>query len=163
MEYFDNKTIKTKPLYRGLTIGAGVTAVFAVIMAVFLLFNNYHIEKDFPENAKQLKKLQRQYKANPDNNAVVEQLRSLDAKVKHDELRRQRFGQTGSVFFTIGIIISAMCLLTARMLLHPEPKIPDQPICSGEFIQKAMQTRIALSIACAVIFAVGVFFLLYGA
>jgi hypothetical protein len=161
MAYIDNTQIMARPLYRGLMRCFIVAGVFAVIAAALLLVNAYYIETIDGQRVKQLQELQLQYDAQPQSDALAKKIRAFDARIRRDALRRQGFGQVGAVYFIVGIVSAFTCLLITRMMLQPEPIIPKQPICAGEFIVWAKQTRITVAAVAAVIAAVGLFFVFY--
>ena len=160
MDYIDNTQIRARPLYRGLIRCFVAAGAFAVMTAALLLVNVYYSEKIDTQNVKQLQKMQRQYDSRPYSEALAGKIRAFDARIRRDALRRRGFGQVGAVYCIVGLVTAVGCFLIARMMLRPEPTIPKQPICAGEFLQWAKQTRIAIAITAAIIAAVGLFFVL---
>jgi hypothetical protein len=102
--------------------------------------------------------MRKKYEARPHKDALAQKIRVLDVQIRRDELGRQRFGQTGKVYFAAGILTAVVCLLVAKMLLRPEPVIPKKPLCAGDFSGNARNTRIAVAAVAAVIAASGLVF-----
>jgi outer membrane protein assembly factor BamB len=160
MDYIDNTEIKSRPLYQGLMGAATVAAVFAVIAAALLAVNAYSIETAAPQKAGQLSAMEKQFDVQPNNEKLAEQIRTLDAQIRRDELRRQHFGHTGAIYFIVCLLAGAGSFAAARLMLSPAPAIPTQPVCSGESIRRAVQARTAVTVVLAVIAATGLFFTL---
>ena len=157
MNYIDNIEIKTKPLFQGLMGTATVASVFAAIAAVLLIVNAYYNEKVIPQIDEQLHQLQKQFDLRPSDETLAGQIRTLDAKLRRDELRCQEFGQTGAVYFIVSLLVSAAAFAIARLMLRPSPTVPTGAVCSGLSVQRAMQVRTATTIICAVIAAVALY------
>ena len=161
MEYIDNTQIRARPLYRGLMRSFIVAGAFAAIAAALLLMNVYYIDTIDKRQVKQLQELQLHYESQPQSDAIARRIRAFDARIRRDALRRQHFGQVGAVYCIVGIVAAFACFLIAKMMLQPEPAIPKQPVCAGEFLVWAKQTRIAVATAAAAIAAAGLFFVLH--
>ncbi len=160
MEYIDNIEIKSRPLYQGLMGAATVAVVFAAIAAALLVMNAYAIEKVAPQKARQLSEMQKQFDLRPNDEVLAGQIRSLDAQIRRDELRRQHFGFTGVIYLVVSLLAAVLSIAAARLMLSPAPAIPTQPICSGQTIYRAMQVRMATTVVCVVIAAVALFTIL---
>jgi outer membrane protein assembly factor BamB len=160
MDYIDNIEIKSRPLYQALTATATVAAVFAAIAAVLLIANAYRIQKTIPQKTKELSRMQKQFDLRPNDEALAGQIRTLDAQVRREELRRQHFGHAGAIYLVASLLAAAGSFAITRLMLSPAPSIPTQPICTGESIRRAMQIRTAMTVVCAVIGSVALFAIL---
>jgi outer membrane protein assembly factor BamB len=163
MNYPDNTEIRLSPLYQGLMGGSIAAMVFAGIAAALLIANVYSIEAVAPQKAGQLSEMEKQFDTqpnNPDISGLAEQIRTFDAQIRRDELRRQRFAQTGAIYFIVSLLAGVGSFTAARLMLRPAPAIPTQPVCPGQSIQRAMQVRMATTVVCVVIASVAMYAIL---
>jgi len=158
MAYIDNAQIKARPLYRGLMRCSAAAGLFAAVAGALLLISAFHGDRIEAQNVKQLRKIQRQYDALPHSDAAAGKIRALDVVIRREALRRQGFSRLMAIYCIVALVTSVGCLLIAKMMMLPEPAIPKQPICAGEFIQWAKLTRMAITVAAVVLAALGLFF-----
>lgn len=144
-------------MYQGLIACSIVGMVFAGLAAILLIVNAYQIEKVAPAKTEQLLQMQKQFDLQPNHETLAGQIRALDAQIRKDELRRQRFGQTGVIYLVVSLVVGIGSMTAARMMLSPAPAIPTHPICIGQSVQRAMQVRTSTTIVCAVIAAAALF------
>lgn len=157
MDYLDNTQIKMRPLYQGLMGCSVVATVLGVVAAVLLAVAGYQIRVTDPAQATLLQKYKEQLQAKPSDEALAEKIRDLDARVRRNELRRQQFIHTGTLYFAGSIVIAAVCFIAARSMLKPAPVVPRADLCPGEQIQRARQTRLAVTITLALLGALGLY------
>ncbi len=157
MNYCDNTEIKLSPLYQGLIGGAVVAAVFAGIAVALLMTNAYQLRVIGPQRAEQLQTMQKQFDSRPNDETLAGQIRTLDVQIRRDTLRQQRFVQTGTVYLVVSVLIAAAGFAATRLMLRPAPVIPTRPVCGGDVIRRAMQVRMAVTIAFVIIAAAGLY------
>lgn len=157
MDYLDNTQIKMRPLYQGLMGCSVVATVLGVVAAVLLAVAGYQIRVTDPAQAALLQTYKEQLQTKPSDQVLAEKIRDLDARVRRNELRRQQFIHTGTIYFAGSIVIAAVCFIAARSMLKPAPVVPTADICPGEQIQRARQTRLAVTVTLALLGALGLY------
>ncbi|MEN6306719.1 MAG: PQQ-binding-like beta-propeller repeat protein [Anaerohalosphaeraceae bacterium] len=157
MEYIDNSQIKMRPLYQGLMGCSVVATALGVVAAVLLAVAGYQIRVTDPAQAEMLQKMKEQLQTRSSDEALAGQIRDLDALVRRNELRRQQFIHTGTIYLAGSIIVAAVCFIAARSMLKPAPVVPTADTCPAEQIQRARQTRLAVTVTLAVLGAVGLY------
>jgi outer membrane protein assembly factor BamB len=160
MEIFDNTEIKARPLYQGLIGAAVVAAVFAVIAAVLLAITGYRITGEAPKQAGKLRAMQEQLQTRSFDAALTEQIRTVDEQIRRDELRCQRFIETGGLYFAGSTLVAVICFMATRVMLRPAPIIPAEESCSGLQIQQAMRVRLAVTVVVVLLAATGLYVIL---
>ncbi len=157
MDYIDNTQIKMRPLYQGLMGCSVVATVLGVVAAVLLAVAGYQIRVTDPAQTDLLQKQKEQLQAKPSDQALAEKIRDLDARVRRNELRRQQFIHTGTIYLAGSIVIAAVCFIVARSMLNPAPVVPTVDTCPAEQVQRARQTRLAVTVTLALLGAVGLY------
>ncbi len=160
MELVDNTEIKARPVYQGLIGAAIVAAVFAAIAAALLATTSYQITFEAPKQALKLHAMQEQLQARLFDEALTGQIRMLDEHIRRDELRCQRFIETGGLYFAGSTLIAVVCFMATRLMLRPAPIIPTEEPCSGLQIQQAMRVRLVVTIAMISLAAAGLYVIL---
>lgn len=160
MDIVDNTEIKARSLYQGLIGAAIVAAMFAAIAAVLLAMTSYHLALKAPKQAARLHNMQEQLQTRSFDELLTEQIRRLDEQIRRDELRRQRFIETGGLYFAGSTLVAVVCFMTTRLMLRPSPTISAEEPCPGLQIQQAMRVRLAVTVVMILLAAGGLYVIL---
>lgn len=131
-----------------LTISAGI---FSVVILVFLIFNYVQLKSDDPLNSPELMELKERLSRDPANEAIKEQIRSLDLQLRKAYFRHRKFSNLGSYFLigSVSIFLIGIKFVYSYREKLPMPKQEQKP--KDEI--KSKESKIAIGIIGILIFA----------
>ncbi len=135
------------PWYQSFAGGAAVSFVFSAIVAAMLGWTFWQIRFVDEPRAKRLAEMQEKYSLQGVDSALEGQIRSLDTELRRDQFRRQRFVYRGTVYLVGGLLVFSFCVLAARGLAGPKPRLSQNPDLRAIQIRHAVQARLAVTIA----------------
>lgn len=123
--------LRQHPWYQAAVGSAIVSCVFAVAMMILLGNAVYQLKVIDPERSETLEAKKRQFESQPANEALRQEIRSMDREIRRDQFARIRFVRHGVVLQMVFMAILIGSLLWMQSFSARDP-LPDSPALSAE-------------------------------
>jgi len=132
-EPFDITTMQNQPAnsntlsYRIATRTAAVAAIFSLIVASLLVYDFFHRSMKDPSLTPAREALKTALEAQPANEAIQAQIRSLDQESRDEWFRQKAFAYSGAGMLCGGIIVSLVAAKWSATLHRKHPQMLPPP------------------------------------
>ena len=113
----------TKPNIRLLQQIALISAVFAVLLSVLIIVNYLQLQRADPLNTKALNAMVERLRANPEDQALRDQVRELDLLARRAFFTNQWQVKTGGLLLLCSILVMVTCLQAIGYYKKISPEI----------------------------------------
>ena len=118
----DDKKTRTKLWYNAAKRIAVVAGVLAGILSVLMVANYFQTKSVDPLNSPAITQLMTRLRENPEDTALMEQIRALDLLARKAYFTHQWQIRTGSYLLFAFVLV---CLLALKFMSSLEPRLPD--------------------------------------
>lgn len=125
----DNNKNKGKTfLFNAADRVAVIAAVFAVILSLLLVINYIQTKSADPLNSKAISQLMLQHQEEPENTALIEQIRALDLLARKAYFTHQWQVRTGSYLLFVLVLVSLGAMKYKSSLKPNLPELSEDPV-----------------------------------
>ena len=133
---------------------AVVAAVFCVIVCVLLLLNHFRTHFTGPLESQELMGLKQKLLSNPEDESLIEQIRSLDVRLRQEYFRRQHYSLWGKYLLLGGLIVflisGKLAAVYKKQPPHPSGPTSDN-LRSERIFHLAFRAVLVLTVLIAIV------------
>ncbi|MBN1127253.1 MAG: PQQ-binding-like beta-propeller repeat protein [Sedimentisphaerales bacterium] len=127
--------------------GAGVAAVFALIIAGFLIGNWIEMTFFFPRQEDRLLEMKQAVAADPADEQLTLQVRQMDQTLMQKRFRRLDFSKKGGYLLLGCVTVLLLSLKFAQYFEYRHPMPQPQPDQTAEQVRSAKRARFSVTVA----------------
>ena len=136
--------ITRNPWQQAMALCAGIALVFCIIVLALLLINHIQSKRYDPLSTEHYYALQEKLVSNPQDEAVKQEIREIDLRVRREYFAAVRFAKLGALLLAGGLLIFLLCGEIARRLSSSLP-VPNNRMAEREWVERVLARRAVIA------------------